>query len=111
MSRTSAKLCHRTPSTIATHALISCRASLRCLRVTMCTGQWYFTICEVVKHDRGPQIEAARESDSRNEKKKQIWCRRQAEVLGPRENAAMGSRLRYFSSIGQEIGLQPKRSR
>src|SRR5437016_7635550 len=68
MSRTSAKLCHRTPSTIATQALISyaasgysCMASLRCLRVTMCTAQCYFTICEVVKRDRGPQIEAARE--------------------------------------------------
>src|ERR1700730_17775969 len=82
MSRTSAKLCHRTPSTIATHALISfaasgysCMASLRCLRVTMCTDQSYFTICEVVKRDRAPRIEAARKSDSRSEGKKQIWCR------------------------------------
>src|SRR5208283_10757 len=87
MSRTSAKLCHRTPSTIATHALISfaasgysCMASLRCLRVTMCTGLCYFTICEVVKRDRGAQIEAAGESDSRNDKKRQIWCR------GPESN-------------------------
>jgi len=50
-------------------------ASLRCLRVTMCTDQWYFTICEVVKRDRAPRIEAARKSDSRSEGKKQIWCR------------------------------------
>src|SRR5580704_7583257 len=82
MSRTSAKLCQRTPSTIATHALISfaasgysCMASLKCLRVTMCTDQWYFTICEVVKRDRAARIEAARKSDSRSERKKQIWCR------------------------------------
>src|SRR6267142_3477458 len=54
MSRISAKLCHRTPSTVATHALISfaasgysSMASLTCLRVTTCNGQWYFTICEV----------------------------------------------------------------
>src|SRR5439155_21751474 len=53
------------PSTIATHALISlaasgysCMASLRCLRVTICTDQWYFTICEVVKRDCAPQNEA-----------------------------------------------------
>src|SRR2546421_1902981 len=39
-------------------------------RVTMCTDQWYFTICEVVKRDRVPRIEAALESDRRSEKKK-----------------------------------------
>src|SRR5271169_4147972 len=67
MSRTSAKLCHRTPSTITTHAFTSfaasgysSMASHRCLRVTMCTARCYFTICEVVKDDRAPQIEAAR---------------------------------------------------
>ena len=67
MSRTSAELCHRTPSTITTQAFISfaasgcsCRASIRCLRVTMRTARYYFTICKVAKNDRVLQIEAAR---------------------------------------------------
>src|SRR5437879_179362 len=73
-------------------------ASLRCLRVTMCTDQWYFTTCEVVRRDRAPRIEAALESDNRSEKKKQIWCR------GPERNCVIDDGAAREDALGARGG-------